>query len=381
MGKALEAASRRIEINHMKIALYCSNEHALPLHKDIIYAPLPLFERLAMDLAEKGHTIFLYASTDSAVSHPNIRIMSHGLVSYVKAGYNNIWGTFSDQDVVTLYDQLLVAEMLADDKKYNFDVIHFYHMITRFLPLLKEVETPIIATLHDPVNDKREFVFRSCEWRNKVQYVSVSDSQRKGFPSLSYAKTIYNAVDTDLYSFNDSPEDYFVFLGRISNEKGTHLAIAAALQAGVKLKVIGPDWGTFDYWKKEVEPYLDDKNIEYIGSLPRKETIPYLANAKALLFPIQWEEPFGLVLIEALACGTPVIAFNKGSVPEIITDGTTGFIVGSTEEMAEATARIGAIRRQACRDAVEERFTFDTMANEYESLYQNAGGSPGERRR
>lgn len=352
----------------MKIALYCTNELALPLRTDVIYAPLPLFEALAIGLAEKGHKIFLYISADSKISHKNIQVMSHNLTSFEKAGYKNIWGKFADQDIVTIYDQFLAAQMLEDDKKYHFDIIHFYHMITRFLPLLKGTETAVVATLHDPLTDKIEFVLRACPWRNKIHYVSISDAQRAGFLDLPYAGTIHNGIDLSSYAFVEKPADYFVFFGRVSPEKGTHLAIQAALQAGVKLKIIGPDWGMFDYWRKEIEPHLG-KKIEYLGQLPHKKALPIVAKARGLLFPIQWQEPFGLVMIEAMASGTPVIGFRKGSVPEVVKDRDTGFIVNSVPEMVRAIEKIDTIDRKKCREHTEAFFTMKKMVEEYEALY------------
>ncbi|MBU4360381.1 glycosyltransferase, partial [Patescibacteria group bacterium] len=162
----------------MKIALFCTNEFSIPLRKDIIYAPLPLFENLALGLAKKGHKIFLYASSNSKIKHQNIKLISNNLISFDKAGYKNMWGSFHDQEVLTLYKQLLLSQLIKDKKKYKFDVIHIYHNLIHFLPFLNLVKAPVFFTIHDPINDKRAFILKNCEWKNKAHYISISNNQR-----------------------------------------------------------------------------------------------------------------------------------------------------------------------------------------------------------
>lgn len=352
----------------MRIALFCTNEFAIPLRDDIIYAPLPLFEALVLGLAEKGHEVFLYAPSNSALSHKNITHISGDLISFDKAEYKNMWGAFHDQEVLAICQQLLIAQLMNDAEKYKFDVIHLFHSLIHALPFALKPTVPIIATLHDPLNDKREFLLRMCQWRNNINYVSISNNQRLDFPTLNYASTVYNGINTSLYTYNDTPEDYFVFLGRISPEKGAHIAVQAAHKARVKLKLIGPNmWSSKEFWEKEIVPYLN-KDIVHIDQLPQHETRPYLAKAKALLFPIQWQEPFGLVMIEAMASGTPVIAFNRGSVKEVVTK-DTGSIVENIDEMVEAMKKIGTINRKKCHQHVETHFTQKNMVEGYENIY------------
>lgn len=358
----------------MKIALFCTNEFAIPLRKDIIYAPLPLFENLVLGIAQKGHQVFLYASKNSELKHKNIKIISNGLVSFDKAGYKKKEGSFHDQEALALYEQILISQMIDDAKKYKFDVIHCYHQSHHFLPFLNLAKTPVVFTIHDPMadptNDKKKFIFKSCNWRNLANYISISNSQRLNYPSLNYVKTIYNGIDLSLYKFNPTADDYFVFLGRICPEKGTDLAVRAAKKANVKLKVMGPDWGGKDYWNKKIKPFWDDRTMEKIEIIPHKEVRKILSKAKGLLFTSQWAEPFGLTMIEAMACGTPVIAIKKGSVPEVVADRKTGFFVNSAVEMAKTIAKIDIIDRKACRKHVEKNFSLEKMINEYERVYK-----------
>ncbi|MFH1564735.1 MAG: glycosyltransferase, partial [bacterium] len=271
----------------MKIALFCANEFAIPLRSDIIYAPLPLFEQLALGVASKGHKVFLYAASNSKLRHKNIKIISGGLVSFDAAGYKKKEGSFHDQEAVALYGQMLMSQMVSDAAKYKFDVIHCYHQPHHFLPFLNLTKTAVVFTLHDPMkdptNDKKRFIFQSCAWRNKANYISISNNQRLNFPSLNYIKTIYNGIDLSLYKFNPNPDDYFVFLGRVCPEKGTDLAVRAAAKANVKLKIVGPNWGG-SYWDKKIKPFWNEKTMENLGVIPRKEVRKILSNAKGLLF-------------------------------------------------------------------------------------------------
>lgn len=352
----------------MKIALFCTTDLASPVPADIVYAPMGLFDALAAGLANAGHEVFVYSPTNTQILHADIKHISHGLKSFDAAGYQNIWGPFTHLDIATVYEQFLVMQMLQDHKTEQFDVIHFYHNITRHIALLKDIDVPIVATLHDPLVDKQKFILERCPWAGQINFVSISDSQRKGLPTLNYVDTIYNGISVHEYTFAATPEDYFVFLGRICYDKGTHIAVRIAKELGLPLRIIGPksDQG---YWDKEIAPYIGG-NIEYVGMLPQKETRPIVAAAKALLMPIQWEEPFGLVMIEALAGGTPVIGFRRGSVPEVVTDGEAGYVVDSEEKMKEAIRHIEFIDRKKCRERAEAMFDTEVMVKKYENVYQ-----------
>ncbi len=354
----------------MKIALFCTADLGFPLQPGVIYAPWPLFDALACGLAEKGHDVRVYGPSNLKLSHPDIAVVSHGMSSYDTAGYKNTHGPFADEELRTVYEQLLVAKMLEDHKQVQFDVVHMYHNISRHLALLKDAGVPVVATLHDVLEDKKKFILEQCEWANQINYVSISNNQRKGMPQLNYAATICNGIDLTGYDFNPIPQDYFVFVGRICYEKGTHIAVKIARELGVPLKIIGPKWDE-GYWKKEIEPYVSDSKIEYLGTLPQVETRPIVAGAKALLMPIQWEEPFGLVMIEAMAVGTPVIALHRGAASEIIEHKVSGYIVEDEEKMKKAIGMVDEIDRKKCRQRAEEAFGLEKMTDSYMDLYKN----------
>ncbi len=209
---------------------------------------------------------------------------------------------------------------------------------------------------------------------------SISDNQRRPMPRANWRGTVYHGLPRDLHTFGESSGDYLVFLGRVAPEKGLDRAIAIARRAGVSLKVAAKVYPEErDYFKQVIEPLLRESrgSVEFLGEVGGRAKDELLGNARALLFPIDWPEPFGLVMIEALACGTPVIAFRLGSVPEVIADGVTGFVVDTVEEAAEAVGRVGWLDRPTCRKVFEERFDAARMVRDYLAVYRRLvqGGS------
>jgi glycosyltransferase involved in cell wall biosynthesis len=258
--------------------------------------------------------------------------------------------------------------MFAEAEKGNYDLLHI-HPVDRALPLaLSHPKIPVFYTLHDPIYPWRAEIFKMFSSPNQY-FISISDSQRKPAPDLNYAATIYNGIDLKLFPFSENCEDYFLFVGRLHPEKGVAEAVEAARLADVKLIIIGPPV-TGDYWDKRVKPFLDEK-IKHIGYVPYNELYQYYQKAKGLFVPIQWEEPFGLVMIEAMACGTPVIALGRGAVPEIVIDGKTGFIIkdNNLKAMADAVKKIDKINRADCRRHVEQNFSIQQMIDRYEEVF------------
>jgi glycosyltransferase involved in cell wall biosynthesis len=256
--------------------------------------------------------------------------------------------------------------MFIDAARHRYDILHI-HPPDRAMPLaITHPDIPVVYTLHDPIYPWRRDIFRMFQSPNQY-FVSISDAQRRPAPDLNYAATIYNGIPLDAFPFSERSEDFFLFVGRLHPEKGVREAVEAARLAGVRLKIIGPPV-TGEYWEKHVKPYLGEQ-IEYVGFVPRKDLFRFYGRAKATLVPIQWEEPFGLVLVESMACGTPVIAFRRGSVPEVVKHGETGLIVETVEEIAAAIKTIDAIDRAACRRHVEEHFSIEKMAEGYERVF------------
>jgi glycosyltransferase involved in cell wall biosynthesis len=209
--------------------------------------------------------------------------------------------------------------------------------------------------------------------------VSISDAQRAPIPWVNWQGTVYHGYPRDRYKFHASPEGYLAFLGRVSPEKGLDHAIDIAKAAGKKLKIAAKvDKADQEYFEKAIQPKLDDPLIEFIGEVGYPEKCEFLGKAEALLFPIAWPEPFGLVMIEAMACGTPVIAYPHGSVPEIMMHGVSGFLADNVESAARAVHDIGDIDRAACRQYFESRFTDSRMADDYLTIYERLIGEEPE---
>src|SRR6266850_3094865 len=251
----------------------------------------------------------------------------------------------------------------------SFDVVHF-HIDYLHYPFSRRFEAPHVSTLHgrldllDLVPLYREF--------SDVPVVSISNSQRTPLPWINWQGTVHHGLPLDLYKFKRSEGSYLAFVGRISPEKRVDRAIEIAKLAKMKLKIAAKvDAIDRCYMDKEIRHLLDDPLVEFIGEIGEKEKAELLGNAYALLFPIDWVEPFGLVMIEAMACGTPVIAFRRGSVPEVIEHGASGFVVDNEPEAIAALKRIGDISRASCRRAFEERFTSRRMAEDYVEAYRS----------
>jgi glycosyltransferase involved in cell wall biosynthesis len=252
----------------------------------------------------------------------------------------------------------------------RFDLIHFHCDYLHF-PMLRRCPCPSVTTLHGQLHgsDLKTLFAEYAE----VPLVSISDDQRRPIPGANWQATVYHGLPRSLPPFREQPGDYLAFLGRISPEKRLDRAVEIARRTGMKLKVaakIYPEES--DYYKQTIEPLLHESRsfVEFVGEVGGRAKDEFLSNAYALLFPIDWPEPFGLVMIEALACGTPVIAWRRGSVPEVIADGVTGFVVESVEEAADAVARVVWLDRRMCRKMFEERFDATRMVLDYVQVYR-----------
>lgn len=254
-----------------------------------------------------------------------------------------------------------VMEYLLDNDG-EFDVV-FNHMRGGYLllPLARFLKTPIISVMHLPIFEEVADVLRMFENPNVI---TISSAQRKPAPDVNYLATVYNGVNLAEFPFNPKPNDYFLFMGAMGEHKAPHLAIEAAKAAGVKLILVGGKKRE-PYFSQKILPQIDNKRIQYVGEVSGEKRIELFKNAQGFLFPIQWEEPFGLVVIEAMACGVPIIAFNRGAMAEIIENGKNGFLVENADKMAEAIGKINQIDRAACRRTVEEKFTYQKMVDGY----------------
>jgi glycosyltransferase involved in cell wall biosynthesis len=308
---------------------------------------------LTEELVRQGHRVTLFASGDSRTSAELVAICRHAV------------RLEREPTAATALHALLIERAFAHAER--FDVIHC-HTDSIHLPLARRCPVPVVTTLHGRL-DVMGLESLHGEFP-ELPLVSISDAQRAPMPWASWAGTVHHGVPLELHRPNYDAGEYLVFLGRISPEKRLDRAIAIAQHARVPLKIAAKIDGTDrDYFAARIEPLLAAPGIEYLGEIDEQAKTQLLGGALALLFPIDWPEPFGLAMIEAMACGTPVIAFDQGSVPEVIDPGTTGFIVASVEEAVSCIERARRLDRRECRRQFERRFSAARMAREYCSIY------------
>jgi glycosyltransferase involved in cell wall biosynthesis len=310
---------------------------------------------LTEELVRRGHEVTLFASGDSITNAKLEAVHTRALRL--------------DQSVreAAIYEMLQLSQVY--ERANEFDVIHS-HMGCAALPYASLVKTPTIHTLHGIFTPDNEKLFTHAR---RQPFVSISDSQREPRLELNCVATVYNGVDTSTYRFYPQPSDppYLAFLGRLSPEKGTHLAIEIAKRSGWTLKIAGKvDAVDVEYYENEIKPHIDGEQIQYLGEANHVQKNVLLGNAVATLFPITWREPFGLVMIESMASGTPVIAMDLGSTSEVIAHEKTGFLCNSVEDCLEGLANIDRIDRQDCRQHVEDYFSVRQMVDGYEAVYQ-----------
>lgn len=353
----------------LKIATMVTGHFTTPPPRGIVYAPMDIAVEISEGLTKKGHLVDFFGPKGTKVKVN--QVLDFDLAPLKENGDHEITkspnvGNAEINKIFNLWDQYLIAKMFDAAEKGEYDLLHIHPPDRALAIALSHQKIPVFYTLHDPIYPWRAEIFSMFSSPNQY-YISISDAQRKPAPDLNYAATIYNGIDLDAFPFSEDHDDYLLFTGRLQPEKGLAEAVQVAKMTGEKLLIIGPPV-TGDYWDKKIAPYLDDK-IKYLGFVPRKELFKYYQRAKATLVPIQWEEPFGLVLTESMACGTPVVAFMRGSVPEIVVDGKNGFIVGNIDEMAEAIKKIPTINRRDCRKHVEENLSIEKMINRYEETF------------
>ena len=309
---------------------------------------------LTEELVRQGHDVTLFASGDSQTSARLIRCCDIAL-------------RFNP----AVRDALPYHMIMLDEVRRRidqFDVLHF-HVDLLHAPLMRDVADRL-TTLHGRLDlpDLAPFYAAFCD----LPLVSISNNQRGYLGSAHWVGTVYHGLPRDLLPFRPNAEGYLAFLGRISPEKRPDLAIEIAARSGMPLKIAAKvDRADQAYWETKIRPMVaDNPDVEFIGEIGERDKADFLGGAAALLFPIDWPEPFGLVMIEAMACGTPVIAFRRGSVPEVVEENVSGFVVDTIEEAVTAVRRIGDLDRVKVRAEFERRFTAERMAHDYVSIYR-----------
>jgi glycosyltransferase involved in cell wall biosynthesis len=309
---------------------------------------------LTEELVRRGHEVTLFASGDSITS---ARLQSVYPRALREARLKDLYGT-------NMWGLLNVG--VAFQRQEEFDIIHDHNNFLS-LPTANVARTPVVMTMHGPFTPE---IRRSFQTLRNPFLVTISNSQAYAAPKLHYAGTVHNGLYMRDYPFSDTHDGYLLFVGRISLEKGVHFAIEAAQQLNMRL-IIAAKLESVDrpYYREYVEPFLSDQ-IQWIGEVDQEERNHLMSRALCFLHPVTWHEPFGLTLIEAMACGCPVIAFDKGSIPEIIRNGKTGFVVRDIEGMLDAIGHLDTIDRKRCRRHALKNFSAEKMTDGYEALYK-----------
>ena len=309
---------------------------------------------LTDELVRLGHDVTLFASGDSVTEAK----LAPQCPRALRLDKNSV-----DQIV----HHVLMIERVFQHAQ-EFDIIHSHIDYFPF-SLIRRSPVPVLTTLHGRL-DLPDLKPLYQEFSD-MPVISISDAQREPIPNANWKKTVYHGLPGNVYKFHDKPQGYLAFMGRISPEKRVDRAIKIAKRVNMTLKIAAKvDKVDEAYFKSTIEPLLGHPLIEYIGEIGESEKIEFLGNASALLFPIDWPEPFGLVMIEAMSCGTPVIARCHGSVPEVIKEGVTGYIVDNIEEAVHAVGKALTLDRKTCHELFEERFTATRMAKDYLEVYE-----------
>ena len=309
---------------------------------------------LTEELVRQGHEVTLFASGDSETKAHLVAACRRSL-------------RMDKHCVDRLAHHMLMLEHVVQ-RAAEFDIVHFHTDYLHF-PLSRREQITHVTTLHGRL-DLPDLVPLYQEFR-EMPVISISNGQREPLPWANWQATVYHGLPADMYQFRDKTGTYLAFLGRVSPEKRVDRAIEIAKQVGIPLKLAAKvDRVDKDYFETVVEPLLRHPFVEFVGEIGEGEKEEFLSNAYALLFPIDWPEPFGLVIIEAMACGTPVIAYRGGAVPEVMEEGHTGFIVEGLEDAVDAVRRVPELSRKRCREVFEKRFTAARMAHDYVQVYE-----------
>ena len=378
--------------------LFPSIYASLKLFPDKIFAPRELCITLVNGLVSQGHEVFVYSVPDlpvrAEIHSDSIEHIVDPLVYHKFRGMDEVERKRSEKEFSKhAFEMQCVSKCFADASAGKLDLIHVYLDSSMFISHYMQsigCPVPVVYTLHDPLPPNQTFEYEEFSRFQAHAYVAISNNFRQSPLQLNFIDTVYHGIDTSVYSYDGSLDSSYVFMGRLIPEKGLEDAIKACVITNASLQVASyfPKPRESEYVDTVLSPLLEYPHLNKIGMVSDGEKVAVLGRSKALLFPIKWEEPFGMVLIESMACGTPVIAYNHGSVPEIVVDGVTGFIIDSddgytnghtgtwiikkrgVEGLVEAMGRIGEIDRKKCREHVLAKFSIEQMVKGYERVYE-----------
>jgi len=320
-------------------------------------------ERLAYYQAEgfgkRGHQVTLYAPHGSISTLPNVTTIDIGLEMKAIKNPEEVYGGAYTTRARFANDARLLEHLVAHQDEFDVVLNNSFDEAPLFASH-PDLHVPMYHIMHVPIIPQAAEIFRI----HKTRLIPISDAQKNAVPDLNYAKTVYNCVDTREFAFSAAAGTYLLYLGSIGKNKNPKDAILAAKETGNELR-IGGKLKDRAYYEQEIAPLVDEKQIVWTGELHAKEVIALYQGAKAFLFPTMWEEPFGLVVIEAMSCGTPVIAYPNGGLPEIVQDGVNGYLVKDRQEMDQKIQLLDKIDRKACRQSVIDRFSVDKMVDGY----------------
>lgn len=350
----------------MKIALFCSSRNVVPPFKTG-GTEQPIYY-LAKELAKRGHQVVLYAARGSKVLGVKVKEISP-FATCVKQEHLNI-----QERISSFYDLTALSDFFEDEAK-NFDIIQFNsYIFYEILPFTNRTKIPVVIRINYPHNLIYPYIKNYLKQFKNVYYLPISHFIKTIMPDLPYLEPIYPAIDLADFKFCQKSDDYLLFIGRICANKGTHLAIKVAQKAKKKLIIAGriDEQPPQEYFNNFIKPYIDNKQIIYLGEVDYNNKIKLYQKALVTLFPIQWDEPFGNVPIESMSCGTPVITFNRAAMPESVKNRVSGFLIrdGDTEEMLKAVKNIGRLDRAKVRQWAEDNFSLDKYIDKHEKMYQ-----------
>lgn len=363
------------------------------LYPDRIFAPRTLARDMIDGLTSRGHEVMVFTTPDFESSG---RLESVPIdVVLRRAEYHKLRNLSESEKAIRTdeaykrtYEIAVCALAYKTAGERGIDVMHAYHDFL-FTPHYFEETSgvPTVYTIHDPLPPDKTFEHEQYMRFSRHAYVSISDAQRRPMPEMNFIGTAYHGINIPEYSYSSQQGEHLYFVGRLVPEKGLHTAMTVAEGHRLVVATNVPKNGERnEYYDTQIAHRIGTGGVQMVGAISREKNLEYMRGAKALLFPIEWEEPFGMVMIEAMACGTPVIAYNRGSVAEVIQDNVTGFIVDPDDAdrpgrgtwtvkktgaagLIEAIQRIGGISREACRRYVESRFTRERMVQDYERVY------------